>query len=160
MKNMRYQFFGNLIRGKISVSKLMEQGNELGIDLMAPAYNFMLFKIFSKNENDTEAVYDLRTKEDAIVEEVSSQFENMIVFHRVTEGYILMIKAQNTEETIQVAKDYVAALTKRMKKRKNYNGLQGLDMQWNDYITFRNLTTVQARLLHTSISLLGMKRCF
>ncbi len=33
----------------------MEQGNELGIDLMAPAYNFMLFKIFSKNENDTEA---------------------------------------------------------------------------------------------------------
>ena len=32
----------------------------------------MLFKIFSKNENDTEAVYDLRTKEDAIVEEVSS----------------------------------------------------------------------------------------
>lgn len=53
MKNMRYQFFGNLIRGKISVSKLMEQGNELGIDLMAPAYNFMLFKIFSKNENDT-----------------------------------------------------------------------------------------------------------
>lgn len=102
----------------------------------------------------------LRTKEDAIVEEVSSQFENMIVFHRVTEGYILTIKAQNTEETIQVAKDYVAALTKRMKKRKNYNGLQGLDMQWNDYITFRNLTTVQARLLHTSISLLGMKRCF
>ena len=44
----------------------MEQGNELGIDLMAPAYNFMLFKIFSKNENDTEAVYDLRTKEDAV----------------------------------------------------------------------------------------------
>ena len=37
----------------------MEQGNELGIDLMAPAYNFMLFKIFSKNENATEAVYDL-----------------------------------------------------------------------------------------------------
>lgn len=107
MKNMRYQFFGNLIRGKISVSKLMEQGNELGIDLMAPAYNFMLFKIFSKNENDTEAVYDLRTKEDAIVEEVSSQFENMIVFHRVTEGYILMIKAQNKEETIQVAKEFI-----------------------------------------------------
>lgn len=71
-----------------------------------------------------------------------------------------MIKAQNKEETIQVAKDYVAALTKRMKKRKNYNGLQGLDVQWNDYITFRNLTIVQARLLHTSISLLGMKPVF
>ena len=126
MKNMRYQFFGNLIRGKISVSKLMEQGNELGIDLMAPAYNFMLFKIFSKNENDTEAVYDLRTKEDAIVEEVSSQFENMIVFHRVTEGYVLMIKAQNTEETIQVAKDYVAALTKRMKKEKELQWFAGI----------------------------------
>ncbi len=70
----------------------------------------------------------------------------MIVFHHVTEGYVLMIKAQNTEETIQVAKDYVAALTKRMKKRKNYNGLQGLDVQWNDYITFRNLTIVQTRL--------------
>ena len=126
MKNMRYQFFGNLIRGKISVSKLMEQGNELGIDLMAPAYNFMLFKIFSKNENDTEAVYDLRTKEDAIVEEVSSQFENMIVFHRVTEGYILMIKAQNKEETIQVAKDYVAALTKRMKKEKELQWFAGI----------------------------------
>ena len=123
---MRYQFFGNLIRGKISVSKLMEQGNELGIDLMAPAYNFMLFKIFSKNENDTEAVYDLRTKEDAIVEEVSSQFENMIVFHRVTEGYVLMIKAQNTEETIQVAKDYVAALTKRMKKEKELQWFAGI----------------------------------
>ena len=126
MKNMRYQFFGNLIRGKISVSKLMEQGNELGIDLMAPAYNFMLFKIFSKNENDTEAVYDLRTKEDAIVEEVSSQFENMIVFHRVTEGYVLMIKAQNKEETIQVAKDYVAALTKRMKKEKELQWFAGI----------------------------------
>lgn len=126
MKNMRYQFFGNLIRGKISVSKLMEQGNELGIDLMAPAYNFMLYKIFSKNENDTEAVYDLRTKEDAIVEEVSSQFENMIVFHRVTEGYILMIKAQNKEETIQVAKDYVAALTKRMKKEKELQWFAGI----------------------------------
>ena len=126
MKNMRYQFFGNLIRGKISVSKLMEQGNELGIDLMAPAYNFMLFKIFSKNENDTEAVYDLRTKEDAIVEEVSSQFENMIVFHRVTEGYVLMIKAQNTEETIQVAKDYVTALTKRMKKEKELQWFAGI----------------------------------
>lgn len=97
MKNMRYQFFGNLIRGKISVSKLMEQGNELGIDLMAPAYNFMLFKIFSKNENDTEAVYDLRTKEDAIVEEV-----------------------------IQVAKDYVAALTKRMKKEKELQWFAGI----------------------------------
>lgn len=95
MKNMRYQFFGNLIRGKISVSKLMEQGNELGIDLMAPAYNFMLFKIFSKNENDTE-------------------------------GYVLMIKAQNTEETIQVAKDYVAALTKRMKKEKELQWFAGI----------------------------------
>ena len=88
--------------------------------------DFMLFKIFSKNENDTEAVYDLRTKEDAIVEEVSSQFENMIVFHRVTEGYVLMIKAQNTEETIQVAKDYVAALTKRMKKEKELQWFAGI----------------------------------
>ena len=33
-----------------------------------------------------------------------------------------MIKAQNKEETIQVAKDYVAALTKRMKKEK--------ELQW------------------------------
>ena len=96
----------------------MEQGNELGIDLMAPAYNFMLFKIFSKNENDTEAVYDLRTKEDAIVEEVSSQFENMIVFHRVTEGYILMIKAQNKEETIQVDKRLCCSIDKAYEKRE------------------------------------------
>ena len=35
------------------------------------------------------------TKEDAIVEEVSSQFENMIVFHRVTEG--LYFNDQGTE---------------------------------------------------------------
>ena len=60
MKNMRYQFFGNLIRGKISVSKLMEQGNELGIDLMAPAYNFMLFKIFSKSHTKRLLLYLLR----------------------------------------------------------------------------------------------------
>ena len=50
----------------------------------------------------------------------------MIVFHRVTEGYVLMIKAQNTEETIQVAKDYVAALTKRMKKEKELQWFAGI----------------------------------
>ena len=118
MKNMRYQFFGNLIRGKISVSKLMEQGNELGIDLMAPAYNFMLFKIFSKNENDTEAVYDLRTKEDAIVEEVSSQFENMIVFHRVTEGYVLMIKGTEYRGNHTSGKRLCCSIDKAYEKRE------------------------------------------
>lgn len=44
----------------------------------------------------------------------------------VTEGYVLMIKAQNTEETIQVAKDYVAALTKRMKKEKELQWFAGI----------------------------------
>ena len=85
----------------------------------------------------------------------------MIVFHRVTEGYVLMIKAQNTEETIQVAKDYVAALTKRMKKEK--------ELQW-----FAGIGRAVERLHNLSESydsaskafayqyqvLLGMKRCF
>lgn len=126
MKNMRYQFFGNLIRGKVAVSKLMEEGNDLGIDLMAPAYNFMLLKIFSKDGQDTGKEHDFRAQEDAIVEEVSSKFENIIVFHRVTEGYILMIKAKDTEDTIQVAKQYIESLREHMKEEKGLKWFAGI----------------------------------
>lgn len=126
MKNMRYQFFGNLIRGKVSVSKLMEEGNDLGIDLMAPAYNFMLLKIFSKDGQDTGNEHDFRAQEDAIVEEVSSKFKNIIVFHRVTEGYILMIKAKDTDDTIQVAKQYIESLREHMKEEKELKWFAGI----------------------------------
>ena len=124
MRNMRYQFLGNLIRGKMSVSKLMEQGNDLGIDIMSPAYNFMLLKIYSKDQKEKEQ--DFRVQADTIVEEISKNFENMIVFHRVTEGYILMIKGQDPEETIQVAKEYITFLTERMKEEKELRWFAGI----------------------------------
>ena len=71
-----------------------------------------------------------------------------------------MIKAQNTEETIQVAKDYVAALTKRMKKEKELQWFAGIGHAVERLHNLSESYDSASKAFASSISLLGMKRCF
>lgn len=101
----RYRFFGELVRSKIPVSKLITMGNELGISIMASAYAVILIKFYFNHPDDGERK---RQAEDAdmLLAQTDSE-QNAVMFQRATEGYIFLLKVQSDEDIDQVRERFL-----------------------------------------------------
>lgn len=101
----RYRFFGELVRSKIPVSKLITMGNELGISIMASAYAVILIKFYFNHPDDGERK---RQAEDAdmLLTQADSE-QNAVMFQRATEGYIFLLKVQSDEDIDQVRERFL-----------------------------------------------------
>ena len=101
----RYRFFGELVRSRIPVSKLITMGNELGISIMASAYAVILIKFYFNHLDDEERK---RQSEDANMLLAQADCEkNAVMFQRATEGYIFLLKVQSDEDIDQVREKFL-----------------------------------------------------
>lgn len=92
----KQRFFYELVKGKMTLAKVIEKGNSLGIDLVAGAYNILLFKVNVK-ENPFEYSKNLIE----ILNHINELLENsqdVIKFECENEMMAIIIKADNQEK--------------------------------------------------------------
>lgn len=101
----RYRFFGELVRSKIPVSKLITMGNELGISIMASAYAVILIKFYFNHLDDEERKCQAE-EVNMLLSKADSQ-QNAVMFQRATEGYIFLLKVQSDGEIDKVRERFL-----------------------------------------------------
>lgn len=108
-QSLRYRFFGELIRGKMSAAEILERGEKLGLQLMAPVYNFVLLKVMQRPD-DTDPYDEFRVKVWSDISELIKEDVDIIFFRRATEGYVFLIKGDSKEDVRQRIEDYIGKL--------------------------------------------------
>lgn len=127
LRSRQYQFLGDLIRSRMPISELLEKGEELGLQLMAAAYNFMMLKIYFKESEKSEVDYSgFRKEADDIVEKSAKENKNIIIFRRATEGYVFMIKGQDVSEIDQTIQRYLERFKETMKEHQDMDYFIGI----------------------------------
>lgn len=127
LRSRQYQFLGDLIRSRMPISELLEKGEELGLQLMAAAYNFMMLKIYFKESEKSEEDYSgFRKEADDIVEKSAKENKNILIFRRATEGYVFMIKGQDVSEIDQTIQRYLGRFKETMKKHQDMDYFIGI----------------------------------
>ena len=116
------EFLTRILTHNISVTEILEQGRQLGLDLSAGVYNTMLFKIagFSGDRELTEVF----TK----IENLLDGHENVYYFRRGAEGWALLClaedEAQLEEKLLKLTED-MEAIMAACPARKEYFGAFG-----------------------------------
>lgn len=127
LRSRQYQFLGDLIRSRMPISELLEKGEELGLQLMAAAYNFMMLKIyFKESEKSGEDYSGFRKEADDIVEKSAKENKNILIFRRATEGYVFMIKGQDVSEIDQTIQRYLECFKETMKEHQDMDYFIGI----------------------------------
>lgn len=127
LRSRQYQFLGDLIRSRMPISELLEKGEELGLQLMAAAYNFMMLKIYFKESEKSEVDYSgFRKEADDIVEKSAKENKNILIFRRATEGYVFMIKGQDVSEIDQTIQRYLEHFKEIMKEHQDMDYFIGI----------------------------------
>lgn len=101
----RYRFFGELVRSKMPVSKLIKMGNELGISVMASTYTVVLLKYYFNHTDDEER--KRQAEEAGRLLSQSESLEHVVMFQRATEGYIFLLKAQSDEDIDKIRETFL-----------------------------------------------------
>jgi two-component system response regulator YesN len=105
----RRDFFSHIINLDMPVSKLLEKGKRLQIDLSAPVYNVVLFKIWKQNgasdeiEEYSAEVIEIEQK----IRNLINGKDNIISFIQVIDGSIYLIKGNDKNEVENIIKSYL-----------------------------------------------------
>ena len=111
----RRDFFGKLVSGKYSLNEIYEQAAQQQIDIMASAYNIVLFQISGKEQQRLWTEYFSQTELE-IWERIKSYIkeqEEYLIFRNHVFGYAVVVKGtpENieslTEECVQYLKGYM-----------------------------------------------------
>lgn len=114
-QHSRRDFFEKLVSGKYSLNEIYEQAAQQRIDIMASAYNIVLFQISGKEQQRLWTEYYSKT-ELKIWERIKSYIEEQeeyLLFRNHVFGYAVVVKGtpENieslTEECVQYLKGYM-----------------------------------------------------
>ena len=105
----RSEFFKVLVSGGHSASDILSLAKEQGLGLTAMWYNFILVKSTS-NHQSREAYSKTMVQIDELLKYLSNE-EPLLIFDRNLEGKALLIKASSLEETQELVKKYIKAMT-------------------------------------------------
>lgn len=92
----RSRFLEELLEGRLSTAKILEQGKELGLEMGAEYYQVMLFRFNNKNPGKADSKELLELKKKLV--DLNSKYENLIFFNRELEGNVLFIMGRSIEE--------------------------------------------------------------
>lgn len=97
----RQKFFRGLVLGKKTASALLNEGRDIGMDLVANRYNILLFQIFSGQ--DTKEYTEEYNAAVASVKKTAEAFEEVLMVELGIEGwaFIVMEKGDTSLEAIQ-----------------------------------------------------------
>lgn len=111
LKLEKQKFFGRMVKGKLQMTQILELGHQLGMELSAPYYQICLVhgdttggqnKVYSEGQNQ-------------MMEKVFSyvnQVEKSYYFDRGTEGFALLIMADEPQELEETRKNCIDGILK------------------------------------------------
>lgn len=121
-QHSRRDFFEKLVSGKCSVNEIYDRAAQQKIDIVASAYNIILFQISGKEQQGLWTEYYSQTKAevwDRIKNYIEEQ-EEYLIFRNHVFGYAVVVKGtpENieslTEECIQYLKGYMEEGKKKL----------------------------------------------
>ncbi len=86
----RQKFFRSLVSGNKSVSALLKEGREIGLELAANRYNILLFQIFSGGE--MEAYSEEQNTVTRAIEEMTEKIPGALMVELGLEGWAFVLK--------------------------------------------------------------------
>jgi two-component system response regulator YesN len=89
----RKNFFNSLVSGKMPLSQILEQEEELGIDMVASVFCVLLFQF--KVQEDMYEYSDEIVQCEAIMTEALRRFPDIKVFERGMDGWAFILLAEN-----------------------------------------------------------------
>lgn len=106
----RQKFFRSLISGKRSVSELLKEGREVGMDLAAKRYNIVLFQIFS--EGKVEGYSEEQNEVTAAIEEMTENSEEILMIELGVEGWAFILKETEERNLEQIQEEFLEYLAR------------------------------------------------
>lgn len=116
----RKDFFNALVSGKMSLSQILEQEKELGIDMVASAFGVMLFQF--KVQEDMYEYSDEIVQCEARMTEALRRFPNIKVFERGMDGWAFIVPGENEEQIINLTQELCNELIRVCDKKVHYFG--------------------------------------
>ncbi len=116
----RKDFFNALVSGKISLSQIIEQEEELGIDMVASAFCVLLFQ-FKVQEDMYEYSNDIVHCE-ARMQEALRKYSNIKVFERGMDGWAFILLGENEEQIEVITNELCNLLIQVCDGRVHYFG--------------------------------------
>ena len=106
----RKDFFDALIRGKLSLSQIISQEKELGINMVASVFCVMLFQF--KVQEDMCEYSNALVQCEANMKDVLKEYSDIIVFERGLDGWAFLLLGDMEEQL----EPLIAELCKRLKQ--------------------------------------------
>lgn len=94
------RLFTRIINHLHSTSEILESGSQLGMELSAPCYNIILFKLLRMEEmkEGSRQYFDQLVKATDAVNAYIEKKAEIIAIERESEGWIFILKGENEEE--------------------------------------------------------------
>lgn len=107
----KFQFFNQLVSGNLSMTEVIDQGRELGMELSATVYNMMLFKFLNSEEDGFSPEFEAAFQ---MVEKMSEETPNIICFRRGIDGWAFLFTGEDEEMLSRTAEQFQAALKEKL----------------------------------------------
>lgn len=125
----KIKFFQKLLFGGLSVGQLSEEGRKYGMELMASAYQIVLFRILptKASQEEPESLVAAYEKIDCIPEKIPGVY----AFHREIDGWAFLIAADSEEQLQENEERLEEKLKKIMGKwpALEYFGASGMPVE-------------------------------
>ncbi len=118
------RFFFDIMQNKLGLSKVIEKGNQLGIDLAAGAYNIIIFQVRVK-ENPMDYSTNLITVRSQI-NELLNEKQEVIEFECENEIIAIILKANNEKHLAEIIVKYQNQLLEIMKGKLDLEYFGGI----------------------------------
>jgi len=103
------KIFRSLASGNKSVSTLLKEGREIGLDLVANQYNIVLFQIFSEGEMGGYSEEQVRVTD--AIEHMMEKFPDILMVELGLEGWAFVVKeVEEDRELSQVLQEFLNSL--------------------------------------------------
>ena len=104
VSSMRRAFFKDLVSGNLSVSQLIEEAEENGIDLVASAYCILLCNVTAVSGNEDDAGADVDRIYSSLSDWSDRFSEEFLVFERDLDGVAILFKGPDTDSVTESVK--------------------------------------------------------
>ena len=104
----RMKLFRKIVSSKKSVSELLAESRQLGMDLTAKQYNILLFQIF--DEGQAERYSEVQNRAAEAVERLAAARPQVEIVELGLEGWAFILKETGEETLSEITEDFLAEL--------------------------------------------------
>lgn len=119
----KQKFFRSLVSGTKSVSALLKEGLEIGLELAANRYNILLFQIFA---GDGEGYDEEENRVTKAIEEMTEHLPGVMMIELGLEGWAFLLKETDEKELLEVQKEFLEKLEQTLRSYETVEYFGGL----------------------------------